>query len=164
MNRRTFTKSLASDASNSTTTATEVTGLSLALPTGNFMFVYYLLVQTSITTTAVKFAVNHDGTVTKFVYWYYSASATTTASDGIIDGDISLTTGGLFNVNAARAKSTTALTAFVSIDAANADTLFKVEGIMVVTVAGNLELWHGSETAAATTVLAGSSLVVVKTG
>jgi len=156
----TFVKTLAADQSNSTTTATEVTGLSLATGTGNFGFRYMLRMQTSITTTSVKFAVNYDGTVTAFVYWYYSASATTTASDGAIDGTISLTTGGLFNVNADRAKSTTALTAFVSIDSANADTLFIVEGLATVSVAGNFELWHGSETAAATSVMAGSKLIV----
>lgn len=156
--------SLAADQSNATTTATEVTGLSMALPTGNFTFRYDLIVQTSVTTTAVKFACNHDGTVTKFVYWYYGATGTATAADGIIDQTISSTTGGLFCVEADRAKSTTALTAFVSIDTINADTYFVLEGVMVVTVAGNLELWHGSETAASTSVMAGSSLRVTKTG
>jgi hypothetical protein len=34
---------------------------------------------------------------------------------------------------------------------------------MIVTVAGNLELYHASETAAATTVKAGTDVVVMKT-
>lgn len=155
-----YKKELASDASNSTTTAAEVTGLSLATATGNFAFRYYLRVQTSASGTAVKFAVNYDGTVTAFVYWYYAATSLATAADGVIDQTVSSTTGGLFCVEADRAKSTTALTAFVSIDTANADTLFVIDGMMVVTVAGNLELWHGSETAAATSVMAGSKLLV----
>jgi hypothetical protein len=101
--------------------------------------------------------------VTAFVYWVEAVSATTTAADGVIDQDVSTVTGGLINVNAARAKSTTALTAFVSLDTVNADVLYKISGLMVVTVAGNLELWHGSENAVSTTVKAGSSLLVAKT-
>src|SRR6185295_6224783 len=49
-----FVKSLAADQSNSTATATEVTGLSLATGVGTFLFRYVLRIQTSITTTAVK--------------------------------------------------------------------------------------------------------------
>jgi len=43
------------------------------------------------------------------------------------------------------------------------DTLMIVQGIIIVTVAGNLELWHSSETATATSVEVGSSLMVNKT-
>jgi hypothetical protein len=154
---------LTADQSNATTTATEVTGLTLATGTGTFMFEYRILCQTSATTTTPKYAVNYDGTVTAFVYWVEAVSATTTAADGVIDQDVSTVTGGLINVNAARAKSTTALTAFVSLDTVNADVLYKISGLMVVTVAGNLELWHGSENAVSTTVKAGSSLLVAKT-
>lgn len=159
-----FVKSLAADQSNSTATATEVTGLSLATATGTFVFRYVLRIQTSVTTTSVKFAVNYDGTVTAFQYWYYASQATTTAADGAIDQTISATTGGLFTVQADRAKSTTALTAWVSIDTINADTQVIIEGLAIVSVAGNFELWHASETAAATSVMAGSSLILTKTG
>lgn len=157
------TNKLTADQTNSTTTATEVTGLSLITGLGTFDFRYKIITTTSVTTTTPKFAVNHSGTVTQFVYWVYSVSATTTASDGIIDGDVSLTTGGLFNVQAARAKSTTALTAFVSHDATT-EVLYVIEGICTVTVDGELELWHGSETAALTTTKAGSSLSLIRTG
>lgn len=43
------------------------------------------------------------------------------------------------------------------------DILCFIEGIIIVTVAGDLELWHSSETATATSVEIGSSLVVVRT-
>jgi hypothetical protein len=154
---------LVGDQTNSTTTATEVTGLSVTTGVGVFDFQYKLLTTTSVGTTTPKFAVNHTGTVTDFVYWVYSVSATTTAADGVIDGDVSLVTGGLFNVQAARAKSTTALTAFVSHDATT-NVLYMISGLCICTVDGDLELWHGSETAALTTVKAGSSLVLTRTG
>lgn len=155
-------KGLASDQSNATTTATEVTGLSVTTGTGNFSFKYVILCQTSVTTTTPKFAVNHTGTVTSFVYWIYAPTANVASVDGVIDQDMSLTTGGQFCVNAARAKSTTALTAYVSVDTANADALYIIDGLFVCTVDGDLELWHGSETANSTTVKAGSILELRK--
>ena len=157
-------KTLTSDFATSSATAAEVTGLTLALPVGVFTFNYWLLIQTSATATAWKCSVNHDGTVTSFVYNVAAAQANPLQADGILDQDISLTTGGLLAVNAARAKSTAGLTAFVSCDTANADMLGLVSGLMVVTVAGNLELWYASEGAVATTLKAGSSLVVNKCG
>lgn len=157
-------KTLTSDFATSSATAAEVTGLTLALPTGTFTFNYWLLIQTSATATAWKCSVNHDGTVTSFVYDVFATGANPLAADGILDQDISLTTGGLFNVNAARAKSTAGLTAFVSCDTANSDMLGLVTGLMVVTVAGNLELWYASEGAVATTLKAGTSLVVNRCG
>ncbi len=156
--------SLAADQSNSTTTATSVTGLILATPPGVYIFDYNIVYQSGATTTGVKFSVNHTGTVTTFVYNQYGVSATTTASDGIMDQDVVLTTGGLFNVNAARAKGTAGLGAFVSVDTANADMFMRIEGLMTVTVTGNLELWHGAEAAAISTVKAGSCLVLTKCG
>jgi len=155
---------LAADQSNSTATATEVTGLTMALPTGIFIFDYNIVYQSGATTTGVKFSVNHDGTVTTFVYNVFGVSATITAADGLYDQDVVLTTGGLFNVNAARAKGTAGLGASISVDTANADMFMRIEGLMVVTVAGNLELWHASETTAISTVKAGSTLVVTKAG
>lgn len=156
------TVKLGSDQSNATTTATEVTGMSLTTGTGTFNFQYKLITVTSATGTTPKFAINHTGTLTAINYFVYTTSANALAADGVVDGDISLTTGGLFNVNAARAKSTTALTAFVSHDTTT-DVMYIIDGIMVCTVDGDIELWHGSETAASTTVKAGSSLVLIRT-
>jgi hypothetical protein len=38
-----------------------------------------------------------------------------------------------------------------------------IEGYIIVTAAGDLELWHASEVAAASTVKAGSSLILQRT-
>jgi hypothetical protein len=158
---------LGSDVSNSTTTAAEVTGWLPVAPTtglGSFIFEWYLIHQAAAATTGIKFSINHTGTVTQFVYWVEQSSATTTASDGIQDQDIVLATGGLINVNAARAKGTGGLGASVSVDTANADMLTVIRGICTVTVDGDIELWHGSEVAAATTVKAGSALRLARAG
>jgi hypothetical protein len=159
-----FVATLASDQSNSTATATEVTGLSTATAIGNFYFKYLIVYQSGATTTGVKFSVNYDGTVTTFVYNWYAVNALATAADGNADQDVSTTTGGLFFVNAGRAKSTAGIGASVSVDTANSDMFAIIEGLMIVTVAGNIELWHASETTAISTVKAGSSLILTKTG
>jgi hypothetical protein len=159
---------LASNYTNSTTTTTEVTGLSQATGIGTFIFEYYILHSAGATTTGFRASVNHTGTVTQFVYWIMISSATTTASDGVQDQDISLVTGGLLNVNAARAKGTGGLmggaAGHISVDTASADMLTCVQGLAIVTVDGDLELWWASEVAALTTVQAGSALRITQIG
>lgn len=158
------TKKLLADQSNSTVTPTEVTGLSLVTGLGTFGFIVWIIHQAAAATTGIRFSLNHSGTVTQFVYWQEATSATVTAADGVQDQDIALATGGLINVNAARVKGVAGLGASVSVDTANADMLTTIRGICTVTVDGEIELWHGSEVAAATTVKAGSSLVLIRTG
>jgi hypothetical protein len=51
----------------------------------------------------------------------------------------------------------------ISLDATSSHVLYIVEGIAIVTADGDLELWHASETANATQVMAGSSLILTKT-
>lgn len=159
------TVALSADQSSSSVTPTEVTGLSLTTGLGKFIFQHKLILTAATAGTGPpRLSMNHSGTVTEFNYWVYSVSATITAADGLIDGDVSLTTGGLFNVNAARAKSTAGLAPFVSHDATT-QVMYMIDGICVVTVDGELEVWHGSETAAVvSTIKAGSSLLLIRTG
>lgn len=155
-------KKLASDTSNSTTTAAKVTGLDLLCPIGTYMFEYYLIYQTVATTTGLKLGVNHTGTVSSFCYQRMEAVADTTASasqTAIADQDILTTTGGLVEVWAARTKSTTAPMITAGVDTANADQLCYIQGLAIVTASGNLELYAASEFAASnTTIKAGSAL------
>lgn len=153
-------KRLAADQSNSTTTATEVTGLTLALPVGTYRFRYNLVYQGAATTTGVKFSCNFDGTTTRFVYFIYTATALATGADGNNDQTIATAAGGIFQVMADRAGSVAGLGANLTEDTANADMLAIIEGTAVVTVTGNLELWHASEVAAQSSVMAGSNVTV----
>lgn len=158
-----FTKVLASDDANSTVTADKVTGLDFPLTAGVYLFEYYIIYQSAATTTGAKFGVNYTGTNGSLLYNRYDATALATAADGNHDQDILTTTGGLFNVWAARAKSTTAPMISAGVDTANADMLTRIDGIIVVTGAGNLELYSASEVAAsAVTVKANSALRLTK--
>ena len=64
---------------------------------------------------------------------------------------------------ASRAKGTAGRGTTLSVDTINADMMMVIEGLMIVTVAGDLQLYHGSENAVATTIKTGSSLVLTKT-
>lgn len=63
-----------------------------------------------------------------------------------------------------RVTSTTApnLGPATSVDTANADMMAVIDIYMSVSVAGNFEIWHASETATASTVMAGTSIVIYK--
>lgn len=154
---------LASDAAaNSTTTAAKITGLDLTLGAGTYVFQYWIRYVSSITTTGVKFSVNHTGTITTFVanarYTSTGGAAATAAATQAGNS----ATGNLMESFSARAKSTAAgMGPTVSVDTTG-DMLMVIEGLMIVTVSGNIELYHASETAASTTVKAGSSLIITQ--
>lgn len=150
---------LASDQSNSTTTLTEVTGLSTPVGVGSWAFQYYLLHQSGATTTGTRWSVNHDGTVTSFVANVGFAGGTAASTDAP-DQDLVAAGAQLMSYFSARAKSTLGWGTTLSVDTATSDMFTIIEGLMVVSVAGNIELWHGSEVAAISTVKAGSILVL----
>lgn len=156
--------SLAADQSNSTATPTEVVGISLPVGTGTWIFEYFLKLQSAATTTGHRISVNHTGTLTSFMAWLSWPSALGTASDANVDQDILTAAGGLLPIFAARAKSTAGWGTTLAVDTANADVMYMVQGLMTVTVAGDIELWHGSEVAAASTVKAGSAVRITKVG
>lgn len=155
---------LTSDApANSTTTAAKITGLDTTLAAGTYQFQYFIRYQAGAATTGVKFSVNHTGTVTAFVYNMRYVDAAATASTGAPSQNANASTAQVMGAYSARAKSTAAgVGPTLSVDTLNADMLMVIEGLAVVTASGNLELYHASEVAAASTVKAGSSLVAVR--
>jgi hypothetical protein len=153
---------LASNDANdgSTTTMRKITGLDTATGTGTFQFKYMIRYQTSATTTGIKFAVNHTGTVSAFLVNHHWAQSLSTAASALATQNI--TTGyGLYSIHASRAKNTT-VGPSTAIDTANADMLWVAEGMFICSITGNLELYSGSEVAAVSTVMAGASLVLTK--
>lgn len=149
-------------------TGTKVTDLDMALEAGTYSVKYSVLNRSATATTGIGLGVNFStGTAAVKGFMRYNVSSITTASNGITEGEsgAALVTGGVQNAWYTRAYSTTAPTMMSEgVETTGVDLLDIVEGIMVVTVAGTLELWHSSQIAATTTTVeVGSSLVVVRT-
>jgi len=158
---------LGSDYTNSTTTGTEITGLSFTLPAaGTYHVRWTLFVQSVATTTSPKFGVNYTGTVTSFVAHARFPSAGVTAATGQIASAVNATTGQVWAYAATRTETTTSpdLGPWTGVVTADVPCLVEVESLLVVSDTGDLELWAGSEVATSTiTVVAGSSGVLVRT-
>lgn len=156
-----FTQRLATTQSNSTTTATEVTGLSMASTVGTFIFEYFLRFQSATGTVGPKLSCNHDGTVTSFFYTVTFLTAAALDSSGVIDQ--AATAPQVMGGMADRAKATSGLLIQTAgVDTTAADILLQISGLAVVTVAGNFELWHASETATSTSIMSDSVLRLTK--
>lgn len=154
---------LAGDQSNATVTPTEVTGLTKPCGVGTWLFEYFIYYLSSVSTTGVRFSVNHTGTVTSFLANQRWVDVSATAATSSASQAAVATTGQVVGAMSARAKSTAGWGATVGTDSTG-DMLMLIEGMTVVTVAGNIALYHGSETAASTTIKAGSSLRLTQTG
>jgi len=162
---------LSSQHSVSSTTPTEVTGLTLALEVGTYTFDYRLICQSATITVGPQFNFNFDGTTTKARWWFQYAdlSSTLLAAIGTAAHDTSTSTLGFQMAKAEDDMATTAagnMGPFATTNAvqtAATDIMYQITGLIVVSGAGNIELWHGSETATATSVEVGSSLVVIRT-
>lgn len=155
---------LAADQSNATTTPTEVTGLTVATEVGTYLFRYNIIYQSSAAGTGVKYSVDYTGTVTSFVANRRFIDASATQATAAPDQDSVVAGATLMAGFAARAKSQAGWGTTISVDTVNLDMYEIIEGVAVVTVAGNIALWHGSETAASTTTKAGTSLILSKMG
>ncbi len=155
---------LAADYTNATATSTVVTGLNTAVGVGTWKFEYLVLYQHSAAGSAVDLSVNHSGTVSAFVANWRWAGPGTTAATGNADQAASASTGNIHESYAARAKSAAATWGpILGVDLTNSDMLAIVEGLVIVTVAGNLELWMRSPSGVGTlTVRTGSALILTK--
>lgn len=156
-----------SDHSVTGVTGTAVTSLSQALEAGTYTFSYSLLTQSATATTGLGLGINFTGTAATKVFLRYNVATITTASNGLTEEEsgVALVTGGVLNGWASKAYSTTAPNMMAEgVGAVNVDLLDRIEGLIIVTVAGNLELWHSSQIAATTTLVKiGSSLIVTRT-
>jgi len=155
--------SLAGDATaNGLTTAVRVSGMDVVVDAGTYVFEYYIRAQFADAGNSPKFAVNHTGTVTAFMCDFFFPDSNVTALDGVIDQEVNSTTGQIWAFQATRILNTL-LGPEVSIDTINADILFRITGLIVVTVTGTLELYQGSEVAGnLITIKAGTGLILTK--
>ncbi len=156
-------KALSSADTVGTIALAKVTNFDQVMGIGTWKFEYLINYQAAALSTGIRLSVNHTGTVTTFVWQFRWVDVIATASSAAPKQGISaLAAGQCLGAFPARGKSTTSIGTTLSVDTINADMLIIIEGLAIVTVSGNLELWHGSEVAANTTVKAGSSLILTK--
>lgn len=151
-----------SAAQTSTTPAAVMTTTGVGV--GTWHFRYTVIIQSAATTTGWKMNVDHSGTVTQFASHEKYIDTSATASTGTADDVTSATTAGVVGGSAESAKATTSA-AKVGVSAANTDIMLTVEGIIVVSVSGDLKLQLGTEVAASgVTMMADSMLELTKVG
>lgn len=156
-------KTLTADVMNSTVTAAKLTTLDTVVAPGTWKFEYLVRYQAAATTTGVKFSVNHTGTLTSFVANMRYVDVSATASTGAPSQAANASTAQVMGAYSARVKSALAdMGPTLSVDSANSDMLLIIEGLMVVTVSGNIELYHASEVAAASTVKQNTALILTQ--
>jgi hypothetical protein len=157
--------SLMDDAiANGLTTAVKVSGMDVVVDAGTYVFEYYIRAQFADAGNSPKFAVNHTGTTTSFMYDFFFPSAGVTASTGSIDQEANATTGQIWAFQATRIINTL-LGPETDIDTINEDILFRITGLMIVTITGTLELYQASEVAGnLITIKAGTCLILTKVG
>jgi hypothetical protein len=154
-------KALSSDHYISSTTGTEVTGLQQTLETGTFVFDYYLNCRGLVAANGISLGVNFTGTAANKVMamTYVSNSTAGVAGQQEDNRQVHGSSDNQFSTTAPTMQSNGGWINVTTI----ANTFFNVKGLLVVTAGGDLELWHASEGAANTGVLAGSSSVVIRT-
>lgn len=153
------------DHSVSTVAPTNVAELNAPLVAGTYRFSYWLLIQSATTTVGLNFAVNYTGTTTRIAYQLSWPDTGVTAALGAVDDTANAATGQVVAHSTSRVENTTTATVSTGtagVASADVDLFAKIEGIIVVSDSGDLELWHGSETATATRVEAGSHLLVTR--
>lgn len=155
-------RNLSSNHTLASATATSVTDLKFAsLAAGTYVVTYYLNVQSSATGTGIGTGVNFTGTLSQIVTTRREATTATSAATGVIDDISNTLTGQYMEARATKNLTTTSPdmvnTGFAT---ANSSCLLIIETLFTVTVAGDLELWHSSETANNTSILANSVAIL----
>jgi len=159
-------KTLTGDANATSITAmVRVSGMDVTgVDAGNYFFEYYIRAQFAANTQSIKFAVNHTGTTTSFMYDMFHPGNSNTQAGATLDQENNATTGRVWCFNATRTKNAT-LGPQTANDTANSDILLRISGMMIVTVTGTLELYVGCESAGINlTIMAGTSLILKKVG
>jgi hypothetical protein len=151
------------DTVRGTTTAAAQPDLSVPLGLGSYVFNAYLIMNSAATTTGSKVSVNLSGTKGIFAAQWRWVTAATTASDDVPDQDHTTAPGGVVSAYTSRTPATTGWGVTTDVDATT-DVLYIVEGMLTVTVAGELQFCWAPEAVANQTLKAGSSAIVWKTG
>lgn len=153
---------LSSDSASQTSVTPAAVITTTGVGSGTWKFVYTLLFQTALTTTGIRIANNHTGTVTTYIMTSRFLSTGGAAATGVHDAIVTSATTGLNEGFGERVINTTSK-ASVGVATANANQIIVVEGILVISATGSLEFKLGTEVAASgVKLMAGSTLELLK--
>lgn len=154
-------KTLSSNQATTSTTATAATALSTTLGAGTYLVKVWVVYQAAATTTGIQMYLRHTGTTTRCAATWYTLTTGTTAATGVADQSTTSTAQVLEGKG--QRVSNTANGAMQGVDTANADQFAVLEGIVIVTASGTLDLMFSTEVSgSAVTLMPGTSLVVTK--
>ena len=130
---------------------------------GTWKFVYTLIYQTANVNTGISFALNHTGTVGKMRAMWRNVTTGGAAATGVGDSVAATNAGQLVEGKSGGTLNAVIGSASAGVDTANTDILAVLEGLIVVTATGDLQLKLGSEVAAsAVKIMADSTLELNK--
>ena len=129
---------------------------------GSYKFQYTVIFQTSVATTGVGFMIGHSGTVGNFAARMSHVTNQGTTTDAISESNTNTV-----NLGSMEAKHGSTINGLIGsltegVDLANADILMVIEGIVVVTATGQLELGMRGQTTSEIRILADSCLELLK--
>lgn len=137
------------DANSSNITgATQTTVMTITgVGAGRYHFRCQLIYQTTATGTGIDVSVNHTGTLTQFLAEHRFAGTGTTASTAAATAAAAGATGAIYEAQGKRTKDTLIGGGTVSVDAINSDMMSTIEGFLVVSVSGDLQIKMAAEAA-----------------
>jgi len=153
--------------SNLLTTGQKVWELWRRLPPGGYHFKFCLILQTVLTTTGARFGINFTGTQTAFFAKLIFPTNNAAGAVGTADDEVSGGTVNLQAMQVTRLESTTTpnLTGLTAVTTADANICITIEGMIVVSAIGNLELWFASEVPGSyARLMEGSCVIINKVG
>jgi hypothetical protein len=130
---------------------------------GTYRAEYLLLMQSSATSNGYKIGVNVTANLTTLKCTAKHPTTGTAATSGVGDDVAAVLTGSMLDVlGTTSSASTTApnLGPSTGVAVVNTNILVEVSCVIVTSGAADLEVWHGSEAAVATTMKANSIAVV----
>lgn len=155
-------QALTSNSADITSVTPTVVMTTTGLGSGTWAFRYLLLYQTAATTTGIGFCVNHTGTTGNFGSMWTHITTGGAAATGVGDG-VAATNAGQMAEGKSERVINTCSSASAGVDTQNATILAVMEGVVVVTASGQLELKMRTEIAgSAVRLMAGSCLELHK--
>lgn len=157
---------LTANSADVTTTALSAAIMTTTgLGAGTWQFKYTLICQCASATVGIGFGINHTGTAGQFQAMLWTITTGGAAATGVPDDDTTTAAGQMAEGKQEGVLNAVIGSTFAGVSTINADFLVILEGILVVTASGNLELKIASETGGtAVRLMADSTLELTKIG